>query len=145
MSNGNKNNAVIGSRSELPSPRFDAHAHLKAQPVRLIPKSRTKLLFEKIGYVFADGSRALVLIVALGLLTGALIGASLVGQNTSAPVPNAQALAVPAENEASRLQDASVGVYGIQINRANIRSGGSRRTRAASYGQTRAYRFAVIR
>ena len=138
----NKRSKGVPNQSELPPPRFDEHAHLKAQPVMPIRKSRIIQLFEKL---FADGSRSLALIVILGFLTGALIGVSLVGQNTSAPDPTDQALAVEPEKEALPLQDAEVGVYGIQTERTNNRSGASRRPRAANVGPPRAFRFAVIR
>ena len=136
----NFRNVNVPNRSELPPPRFDEHAHLKAQPVMPIRKSRITLLFEEL---FADSSRSLALIIILGFLTGALIGVSLVGQNTSARATD-QALA-KSEREALQLQDAEVGVYGIQTERANIRSVGSRRVRMPNIGQQRAYRFAVIR
>ena len=132
----------VPNQSELPPPRFDEYAHLRAQPVRPIKKNRITQLFEKF---FADSSRSLALIVTLGFLTGALIGLSLVGQNTSAPQPTDQALVLEPEKEAVQLQDAEVGVYGIQTERANIRAAGSRRARVPNIGQPRAYRFAVIR
>ena len=135
-------NKDVPNQSELPPPRFDEHAHLKAQPVRLIKKNRITHLFEEF---FADSSRSLALIVILGLLTGGLIGLSLVGQNTSAPEPTDQALVVEPEKEAVQLQDAEVGAYGIQTARTDIRAAGSRRARVPSIGQSRAYRFAVIR
>ena len=138
----NSRNKEIPNQSELPPPRFDEHAHLRAQPVRPIRKNRITQLFEKF---FADSSRSLALIVILGFLTGALIGLSLVGQNTSAPEPTDQALVVEPEKEALQLQDAEVGVYGIQTGRTDIRAAGSRRARVSSMGQPRAYRFAVIR
>ena len=141
MRDGNENN-TIRSKSELSPPRFDAHAHLKAQPVRPIPKSRISQFFETL---FANGSRSLALIVVLGFITGALIGVMLVGQNTSAPNANDHALAIPQENQPLQMETAEVGVYGIQTDRANIRSSGSRRYRVPNNGQPRAYRFAVIR
>jgi hypothetical protein len=137
----NDRNRNVPNQSELPPPRFDEHAHLKAQPVMPIRKSRFTLFFEKFS---SDSSRTLALIVILGFLTGALIGVSLVGQNTSAPATD-QALIVEPEKDALQLQDAEVGVYGIQTERANIRSGESRRVRVPNIGQPRAYRFAVIR
>ena len=76
---------------------------------------------------------------------GAVVGVSLVGQNTSAPDPTDQALAVGPEKEVLPLQDAEVGVYGIQTARLNSRSAGSRRARGSNFGPPRAYRFAVIR
>lgn len=132
----------VPNQSELPPPRFDAHAHLKAQPVMPIRKNRFTLLFEKLS---ADSSRSLALIVILGFLTGTLIGVSLVGQNTSPPEAIDQASVVEPEKEAFQLQDAAVGAYGIQTERANIRSGGGRRARVPNIGPPRAYRFAVIR
>ena len=138
----NDRNQNAPNQSELPPPRFDEHAHLKAQPVMPIRKSRIALLFEKLS---ADSSRSLALIIILGFLTGALIGVSLVGQNTSAPETSDQAFVVEPEKEAFQLQDAEVGAYGIQTERTNIRSGGSRRARVPNSGSPRAYRFAVIR
>ena len=138
----NDRNKGVPNQPELPPPRFDEHAHLKAQPVMRIRKSRITLLLEKFS---AHSSRSLALIVILGFLTGALIGVSLVGQNTSAPAATDQALVVEPEKELLQLQDAEVGVYGIQTERRNIRSGGSRRVRVPSFGPPRAYRFAVIR
>ena len=135
-------NKDVPNQSELPPPRFDEHAHLKAQPVRLIKKNRITHLFEEF---FADSSRSLALIVILGFLTGALIGVSLVGQNTSAPEPSDQALVVESGKEAMQLKDAAVGVYGIQTLRTDTRAVGSRRARVPSIEQPRAYRFAVIR
>ena len=135
-------NKDVPNQWELPPPRFDEHAHLKAQPVRLIKKNRITHLFEEF---FADSSRSLALIVILGLLTGGLIGLSLVGQNTSAPEPTDQALVVEPEKEAVQLQDAEVGAYGIQTGRTGIPAAGSRRARVPNIGQPRAYRFAVIR
>lgn len=138
----NERNKGVPNQSELPPPRFDEHAHLRAQPVTPIRKSRITQFFEKLS---AGSSRSLAVIVILGFLTGALIGVSLVGQNTSAPDPTDQALAVEPDNNASQLQDAEVGVYGIQTERTNIRSGASRRARMPNFGSPRAYRFAVIR
>ena len=132
----------VPNQSELPPPRFDEHAHLKAQPVMPIRKSRFTLLFEKLS---ADSSRSVALIVILGFLTGALLGVSLVGQNTSAPAAAHQALAVQPEKRALQLQDAEVGVSGIQTERTHSRSGWSRRAREPNFGPPRAYRFAVIR
>ena len=137
----NDRNKGVPNQSELPPPRFDEHAHLRAQPVMPIRKSRITLLFEKFS---ADSSRSLALIVILGFLTGALIGVSLVGQNTSAPEVTDQALVFEPAKEALQLQDAEVGVYGIQTERANSRSSG-RRARVPNFGPSRAYRFAVIR
>lgn len=136
----NDRNKGVLNQSELQPPRFDEHAHLRAQPVMPIKKGRFTLVFEKL---FADGSRSLALIVILGFLTGALIGVSLVGQNTSAPATD-QALVVEPEKHAFQLQDAEVGVYGIQTERTS-RAGGSRRARVPNFGPPRAYRFAVIR
>lgn len=138
----NDKNQNLPNQWELPPPMFDEHAHLRAQPVKPIRKSRIALLFEKLS---ADSSRSLALIVILGFLTGALIGVSLVGQNTSAPAASEQASVVEPEKEAMQLQDAEVGAYGIQAERTNIRSGGGRRTRDPNIGPPRAYRFAVIR
>ncbi|HEY5885261.1 MAG TPA: hypothetical protein VIT88_11275 [Pyrinomonadaceae bacterium] len=138
-------NKVIESNWELQPARFDEHAHLKAQPVRPIPKSRMTMLSEKLGTVFTDGSNSLVLIVILGLLTGALIGFSLVAQNTSAPEANSQAAVMTPENQPVALEDAAVGVYGIQTARTNIGTGLNRRRSVPNNGQPRAYRFAVIR
>ena len=141
MSDGNGNN-IIGRRPELSPARFDERAHLRAQPVKAIPQSRVTQFIEKL---FAHGSRSLALIVILGFITGAIIGVSLVGQNTSAQDPNEQALAIQQEDKPRQLEGAEVGVYGIQTNRAIIRSAGSRRSRVVANGPTRAYRFAVIR
>ncbi len=141
MSNAGENNA-IENKSELPPPRFDEHAHLKAQPVMPIPKSRISQLFEKL---FAGGPKTLALIVILGFLTGALIGVSLVGQNTSAPQAEDQALVLSQENNAVQLEDARVGVSGSRAERTDFRSARSRRARVSNNGQPRAYRFAVIR
>jgi len=138
----NDRNKGVPNQSELPPPRFDEHAHLRAQPVRPIRKNRITLWFEKF---FADSSRSLALIIILGFFTGALIGVSLVGQNTSAPEATDQALVVEPERESSQLQDAEVGVYGIQTGRTNIRSAAGRRARVPNFGPPRAYRFAVIR
>jgi len=137
----NDRNRGVPNQSELPPPRFDEHAHLKAQPVMPIRKSGIRVLLESF---FADSSRSLALIVILGFLTGALIGVSLVGQNTSAPEPTDQALVVEPEKESLQLRDAEVGVDGIQTERTNIRAGG-RRARMPNFGPPRAYRFAVIR
>ena len=141
MSDGNGNN-IIGRRPKLSSPRFDEHAHLRAQPVKPIPQGRVTQFFE---LLFAHGSRSLALIVILGFITGAIIGVSLVGQNTSAPATNEQALVIEKEDQPQQLEGAEVGVYGIQTDRGIIRSAGSRRSRVPTNGQTRAYRFAVIR
>ncbi len=138
----NDRNKGVPNQSELPPPRFDEHAHLKAQPVMPIRKSRVTLFFEKLS---ADSSRSLALIVILGFITGALIGVSLVGQNVSAPEPTDQASVVEPKQEALQLQDAEVGVYGIQTERTNSRSGATRRVRVPNFGPPRAYRFAVIR
>ncbi|HKO60196.1 MAG TPA: hypothetical protein VJV03_03465 [Pyrinomonadaceae bacterium] len=141
MSDGNEQQ-IKGSRIKLSEPRFDEHAHLRAQPVQPIPKSAVTQFFEKL---FAHGSTSLALIVILGFITGAVIGVSLVGQNTSAPDTNDQALAVPQEGHLQQLEGAEIGVYGIQTDRGMIRSAGNRRPRGATNGQPRAYRFAVIR
>ena len=138
----NDRNKGVPNQSELPPPRFYEHAHLKAQPVMPIRKSRIIQLFDDF---FADSSRSLALIIILGFLTGALIGVSLVGQNTSAPEATGQALVVESEKESLQLQDAEVGVYGIQTGRTNIRSAAGRRARVPNFGPPRAYRFTVIR
>lgn len=135
-------NSEVQNRSELPPPRFDEHAHLRAQRVKPIPKSRVSMFFEKL---VANGSRSLALIVILGFLTGALIGVSLVGQNTSAPEQLDQASIVNPEDEPVQLQDAEVGVYGIETGSGKIRSLVIKRPRVPNNEQPRAYRFAVIR
>ena len=138
----NDRNKDVLNQGELPPPRFDEHAHLKAQPVKRIRKSRITQFFEKLS---ADGTRSLAVIVIVGFLTGAAIGMSLVGQNTSAPDATDQALVVEPDKETSQLRDAEVGVSGIQTERTNMRSGASRRARVPNFGPPRAYRFAVIR
>jgi hypothetical protein len=141
MSDGNENN-ITRRQTELSEPRFDEHAHLRAQPVRPIPKSAVTQFVENL---FAHGSRSSALIVVLGFITGAVIGVSLVGQNMSAPQANDQVLAISQEDQSSQLEGAEVGAYGIQTDRVMIRSTGNRRQRVPTNGQPRAYRFAVIR
>lgn len=131
-------------QSDLPPPRFDAHAHLKAQPVTPIPKSRLTRLVERTGQLFATSSRSLALIVALGIATGTLIGMALVGQRSSLPGSEEQAAVLTDFDDTQSLQAAEIGVYGIQASRANRRPT-ARRSRGQTDGRTRAYRFAVIR
>lgn len=135
-------NSEVQNRSELPPPRFDEHAHLRAQRVRPIPKSWLSLFFEKL---FANGSRSLAVIVILGFLTGALIGVSLVRQNTSVAQESDHASIVNPADEPVQLQDAEVGVYGVETGSGKIRSLVIKRPRVPNNEQPRAYRFAVIR
>jgi len=149
MVDGNRNMTnmtVPENQSELPTPRFDEHTSLQAQPVKPIPKSRITVFFERAGQLFAGISRSLALIVVLGIATGALLGMSLVGERRS-PLPGAeeQASILPQVNDSLQMEAAEVGVYGIQTSRANIKRAASRRSRVQTNGRQRAYRFAVIR
>ena len=132
-------------QSELPPPRFDAHAHLNAQPVTPIPKSRLTILVERAGQLFATSSRSLALIVALGVATGTLIGMALVGERSPVPGSEEQALILNDADDTQALEAAEVGVYGLQASRANIRRPATRRSRVQTDERTQAYRFAVIR
>jgi hypothetical protein len=132
-------------QSELPPPRFDAHAHLKAQPVTPIPKSRLAVLFERAGQLFTTSSRSLALIVALGVATGTLIGMALVGDRSPVAGSQERAAILNDADDTQPLEAAEVGVYGIQTSRANMRRPAGRRSRVQTDGRTRAYRFAVIR
>ena len=138
-----RNRSTITTPSELQSPRFDEHAHLKAQPVTPIPKSRTTMFVESLAQVFSGGARSLALIVVLGIATGALLGMSLVSDSGARPPAADQASVLPQIEQPLLMEDAAAGVYGIQAarNRRSI----IRRSRAQSDGQPRAYRFAVIR
>lgn len=136
-------NGSTTTTPELQSPRFDEHAHLRAQPVTPIPKSRTTLLFESLGQVFSGGARSLALIVVLGIATGALLGMSLVSNFGERPPADDQASALPQVGETLPMEDAAAGIYGIQA--ASNRRSVIRRSRVQSDGQPRAYRFAVIR
>lgn len=135
----------INDQSQLPPPRFDAHAHLKAQPVTPIPKSTLTMLVERAAQLFATSSRSLVLIVAIGVATGTLIGMALVGERSAVPDSQEQTAILNDTNDTQALETAEVGVYGIQASRANIRRPAPRRSRVQTDGRTRAYRFAVIR
>lgn len=138
----------INDQSQLPPPRFDAHAHLKAQPVTPIPKSTLTMLVERAAQLFATSSRSLVLIVAIGVATGTLIGMALVGERSAVPDSQEQTAILNDTNDTNdtqALETAEVGVYGIQASRANIRRPAPRRSRVQTDGRTRAYRFAVIR
>ena len=132
-------------QSELPPPRFDAHAHLSAQPVTPIPKSRLAVLVERAGQLFATSSRSLALIVALGVATGTLIGMALVGERSPMPGSEEQTAVLAEVDDTQLLEAAEVGVYGIQTSRANIRRPITRRSRVQTDGRPRAFRFAVIR
>jgi len=138
-----KNRSTTTTPSELQSPRFDEHAHLKAQPVTPIPKSLTTMFFERLAQVFSGGARSVALIVVLGIATGALLGVSLVSDSGAKPPSDDQASALPQIEESLQMEDAAAGVYGVQA--ARNRRSVIRRSRAQSDGQPRAYRFAVIR
>ena len=134
--------------TELNTPRFDENASARAQPVTPIPRSRVAIFFESAAQLITNSSRSLVLIVALGVATGALVGMALVREPESRFAgANDQASVLPDEERPSRmeLQNAEIGVYGIQHSATSIRRSGIRRSRAQNDGQPRAYRFAVIR
>ena len=138
----------MADQSELSTPKFDEHASAKAQPVTPIPKSRVTIFFEKAGQLFTDSSRSVGLIVALGVATGALVGVALVKEPQSSMPGVAEQASVLSDVESPQtleLQDAEIGVYGIQNSAGRIRRPGIRRSRVQNDGQPRAYRFAVIR
>ncbi len=147
MIGNDRNITASASGSDLQTPQFDEHASAKAQPVRPIPKSRVTILVERTGQLFANSSRSLVLVVALGIATGALVGMALVQQPQASLVSaDEQASVLRAEEtpEDLQLQEAAeVGVYGIQ--NSAIRRRVTRRSRVQSNGQPKSYRFAVIR
>ena len=104
------------------------------------------MLVERAAQLFATSSRSLVLIVAIGVATGTLIGMALVGERSAAGLPEQlQYLTILTILTMQALETAEVGVYGIQASRANIRRPAPRRSRVQTDGRTRAYRFAVIR
>lgn len=148
MDDKDGNTTASGSRPGLPSPQFDEHASAKAQPVTPIPKSMFTVLFERTGRLFANSSRSLALIVALGIATGALVGMALVKQPQASLARADEQGSIQKEVEIPQdlqLQEAAeIGVNGIQ-NSAGIRRTVTRRSRVQSSGQPRAYRFGVIR
>lgn len=146
MVDENRNTTASDSQSGLPPPRFDEHAHLKAQPVTPIPKNKLTVFFERASQMFAGSLRSLALVVVLGVATGGLVGMALVNDRHSAlPQAADQASVLTEVVGAFPLEEAEVGVYGIQTSRANIKRTGGRRSYIQSNGQPRAYRFAVIR
>ncbi len=129
-------------QSDLSTPLFDAHAHLQAQPVTPIPKSMMTIFMERTRQLFAGSSRTLMLIIVLGVATGALLGMAMVRDPHSPPAAEQASMLVDAELR--DIQAAEIGVYGIQMSEVNRRSS-TKRTRVQSNGRARAYRFAVIR
>lgn len=137
----------FGNHAELSTPRFDEHASAKAQPVMPIRKISVSRLLENVNQQFTNGVGSLALVVALGIVTGAVVGMALVKEPQFSLAGANEQVSVLADVESPQIQEwqVAVGVYGIQNSAARHRRSVVRRSRVPNDGQNRAYRFAVIR
>jgi hypothetical protein len=133
----------------LPPPRFDESAASNAQPVQPIGASRASAMYDRVaplGRALTSGSRALVLVVIAGLVTGTLGGMAWVEERQVNDVP-------PTTNELSDVarenlqnEELHAEVSGV----ADLRSAGpmtsqSRKGRSrVRPNRARAYRVAVL-
>jgi hypothetical protein len=136
---------------KLPPPRFDESATAKAQPVQPIRASRPPAFHDRVaslGRALTSGSRALVLVVIAGLVTGMLGGMAWVeGRRVTEAPPAANELSkVAQENPQNEEPRAEVfGITDLQ-NAIQISSQSRRgRSRTRSNRAPRAYRVAILR
>jgi hypothetical protein len=139
----------------LPPPRFDERATAKAQPVQPIPADRVSAWRKGVAYfnrAFTSSSRALVLVVIAGLMTGTLGGMVWVKErqvtDVSLPANESVSELAPADTpNASQKDEPRAEVFGV----TNLQDGNPARqirkgrSRTKSSRGPRAYRVAVIR
>ncbi|MEK6281796.1 MAG: hypothetical protein AABN95_15690 [Acidobacteriota bacterium] len=139
----------------LPTPLFDANASASAQPVEPIRRSRISILRQKVGSLrssMSSQSRALALVIIVGLTIGALGGLVLVNLARNSQQP--AVLVAPSNDSAPEIRDAeaqkldtfAAGLTGrsVQPSAPVITRTGKARTRWRT-NRPRAYRVAVIR
>lgn len=140
----------------LTPPHFDESAAANAQPVEPIPASRLSAFhnrFASLRRAVTSGSRALILVVIAGLVTGALGGMVLVKERqvTEAPPAAAESVSesVPSDslNDSQKLEPLAVvgGLSDMQSASPVASRVRKSRARARSSRATRAYLVDVIR
>jgi hypothetical protein len=145
----------IASELNLSPPRFDERATARARPVQPIPADRASVWYKRVVSLrraVTSSSRALVLVVIAGLVTGTLGGIAWVKE------PQVTEVSLPANEPVSKLAPADsppdsqheepraevFGVTDLQVATParQMRKG---RSRTRSSAVRRAYRVAVIR
>jgi hypothetical protein len=152
INEGNDSNRLTEEPDfNLPPPRFDESATAKARPVQPIRVRRASELYDRItslGRALTSGSRALVLVVIAGLVTGVLGGMAWVeGRRVTDVPPTANELSEVAQEKAQN-EEPRAEVSGItSLQNAGLMNNQSRksRSRMRSNRAPRAYRVAVLR
>ena len=137
--------------SNLPPPRFDERAAANAQPVEPIRTNRISALAAAFGQAVGSGSRALVLVVIVGLATGTLLGMAWVKApqaTAESPSMNHSASELTPADQLSDSQNQPVAdafaVTGLQRASAGTAIRKSRSSARPNRGG-RAYRVAILR
>jgi hypothetical protein len=141
--------------ASLPTPLFDANASASAQPVEPIRRSRMSILTQRVGLLgnyMSSQSRALAVVIIIGLTAGSLGGIVLVNFDRSSQQP--AVLAAPSTVSAPEVPDAEAQKLDIfaaelagtseQPFAPSITRTGKARTRWRT-NRPRAYRVTVIR
>lgn len=135
----------------LPPPRFDAHASASAKPVEPIQRNRLSAVRERLsslGSRISGQSRALLLVIVIGLLTGAVGGMFLVKvvKSSTPDAPPAPAMSAESGIGAAEIQQLDAFATELAADaQSRVRSTSrTRRVRQRSNGVS-AYRVAVIR
>jgi hypothetical protein len=139
----------------LPPPRFDERATAKARPVQPIPADRDSAWHKGVDYfrrALSSSSRALVLVVIAGLVTGTLGGIAWVKERqvtdvSSTANESVPELGTPDTHSDSPNDEPRAEVFGVNDLQGaspapQIRKG---RARTRSSRSPRAYRVAVVR
>lgn len=137
--------------SNLPPPRFDERTAANAQPVEPIRTSRISALVAAFRQAVASRSRALVLVVIVGLATGTLLGMAWV----KAPKATAESPSInhsvseltPADQLSDSQNQPVADAFGVTgLPRASAGTGIRKsRSRAIPNRGGRAYRVAILR
>lgn len=151
----NSTHGIDEPELSLPPPRFDERATAKARPVQPIPADRVSPWHKGVVYfqrAFTSSSRALVLVVIAGLVTGTLGGMAWIKEhpvtNMSLPANESVSELAPADSpNDSQNEEPRAEVFGVtDLQDASparqIRKG---RSRTKTSRAPHAYRVAVIR
>jgi hypothetical protein len=151
IDDGNDSTSLIDEPEfSLPPPRFDESAASHARPVQRIGASRASTLRDRVtslGRALTSGSRALVLVMIAGLVTGTLGGMAWVDERQVADVPtttNELSDAAPENPQNEELHAEVSGVTDLQS--TGLMTSQSRKGRSrVRPNRARAYRVAVLR
>jgi len=134
---------------KLPPPRFDESAASNAQPVQPIQVNRASALYDRVaplGRALTSGSRALVLVVIAGLVTGTLGGIAWVDERQLTDVPETTNELSDAARENPQNEELHAEVSGVaDLQSTGLMTSQSRKGRSrVRPNRTRAYRVAVL-